>query len=206
MSKSPVKRFLWQILIWLPAAFFGWYYMAPTIMLPMAFLSDLFMTSLFPNIIYAIESTGYELDIVTQFVPPGQKPAAVPEGQSGQLVFSINGLLYGYGLPLFTALVLSSPGGEKVKWFRWTVGVVVLIFTQVWGICFDVLKTLAFQSGADIRAQLGFSRLQMEGIGLGYQFGYLILPAVTPLVLWIGFHRDFIATLAPGISRRLDKN
>ncbi len=205
MSKSPVKRFLWQILIWLPAAFFAWFYMAPTIMLPIAFLSDLFMTSIFPNVIAAVESTGYELDIVTQFAPPGGTPAAVPGAQEGLLVFSINGLLYGYGLPLFTALVLSSPGGEKVKWFRWTVGVLVLILTQVWGISFDIMKTLAFQSGIEIREQLGFTRIQMESIGLGYQFGYLILPAVTPLVLWIGFHRDFIATLAPGISERFER-
>jgi len=205
MSKSPVKRFLWQILIWLPAAFFAWFYMAPTIMLPIAFLSDLFMTSIFPNVIAAVESTGYELDIVTQFAPPGGTPATVPGAQVGQLVFTINGLLYGYGLPLFTALVLSSPGGEKVKWFRWTVGVMVLILTQVWGISFDIMKTLAFQSGIEIREQLGFTRLQMESIGLGYQFGYLILPAVTPLVLWIGFHRDFIATLAPGVSERFER-
>ncbi|MGV6827476.1 MAG: exosortase H-associated membrane protein [bacterium] len=205
MPKNQVKQFFLKILIWLPVCFFGWYYMAPTIMLPMAYLSDLFMTGVFPNAIAAIESTGYELDIVTQFDPPGNRAAAVPAGQTGQLVFTINGLLYGYGIPLFTALVLSSPGSEKIKWFRWSIGILVLILTQVWGICFDVLKTLAFQTGPEIRTQLGFSRVQIESIGLGYQFGYLILPAVTPLVLWIGFHRDFIASLAPGIVQHLSK-
>ncbi|WP_419641591.1 exosortase H-associated membrane protein [Thiolapillus sp.] len=65
-----------------------------------------------------------------------------------------------------------------------------------------ILKTLLFKLDPGLSSQLGFSSFQKELVALGYQFGYLILPAVTPLVLWIGFHQQFLGQLVPGIQDR----
>ena len=81
------------------------------------------------------------------------------------------------------------------KWFRWIIGFVVLSLIQVWGISFDILKSMLFDMGREVNQLLDLSQMQKEGVVLGYQLGYLVLPAVTPLILWIGFHRDFLLEL-----------
>ncbi|WP_419637792.1 exosortase H-associated membrane protein, partial [Thiolapillus sp.] len=40
-----------------------------------------------------------------------------------------------------------------------------------------ILKTLLFKLDPGLSSQLGFSSFQKELVALGYQFGYLILPA-----------------------------
>lgn len=202
MKTSPVSRFFWRILLWLPLSFAAWYYMAGFITLPVGLLVDGLMSSLFPQFISDISQQGHILEVATRFSPPAMAGVTVPQGQIAEMVFGINALIYGYCIPLYTALILSSPGEEMQKWRRWTIGVIILLLTQTWGISFDILKTLLFRLGPAISQQMAFSPLQLEGVALGYQFGYLILPAVTPLVMWIGFHREFLFTLAPGIAQR----
>ena len=126
----------------------------------------------------------------------------MPEGQKAELVFSVNSLVYCYSIPLDTALILATPDTEKAKWIHWVTGFIILVLTQSWGVSFDILKTLLFKLDISLSSQLGFSAFQKELVALGYQFGYLILPAVTPLVLWIGFHQEFLGQLVPGMQDR----
>lgn len=195
MPHSPVSRFVWRILLWLPLCFAGWYYMAGVITLPVNYLSSWLMSGLFPDAIREILPNRHILDVVCVFAPPVQPGLVIPEGQIAELVFSINSLIYGYSIPLYTALILSSPGDEMSKWRHWIIGFVILSLVQVWGVSFDILKTLLFNLGPEISQQMAFSSLQHEAVVLGYQFGYLVMPAVMPLILWIGFHRDFLAEL-----------
>jgi len=197
---SPVGRFFLAVLILLPLSFGAWYYMAIVITWPLTYLVDLVMTGLFPQAISAIEQQGYTLDVVTRFAPPSA--SGLPPGRVGEVVFELNPLVYGYGLPLYTALVLATPGKEGAKWGSWILGMLVLFPMQAWGVCFDILKTLLFGLGPEIGGQLGFAQWQIEAVALGYQFGSLILPAVTPVVLWIAFHRSYLATLVPGFAGR----
>jgi hypothetical protein len=72
----------------------------------------------------------------------------------------------------------------------------------LWGIGFDALKTalITFQaSGVTPKTLAEWSGV---GIGLGYQFGYLILPAVTPLVVWLVLFRDYVGAFAPAVRGR----
>ncbi len=195
MQISPVTRFAWRVVFWLPICFAIWYYMAGVIALPVNLLTDWLMTGLFPDLIREVTPNRHFLDIVCAFTPPAQPGLIVPEGQVAELVFSINSLIYGYSIPLYSALILASPGDEMQKWFRWIIGFLVLSLIQVWGISFDILKTMLFGMGREVNQLLNFSQMQKEGVALGYQLGYLVLPAVTPLILWIGFHRDFLQEL-----------
>jgi hypothetical protein len=197
---SPVGRFFLAVVILLPLSFGAWYYMAIVITWPLTYLVDLVMTGLFPRAIAAVEQQGYILDVVTSFAPP--PTPGLPPGRVGELVFELNPLIYGYSLPLYTALVLATPGKESAKWGIWILGMLVLFPIQAWGVCFDILKTLLFGLGPEIGGQLGFAQWQIEAVALGYQFGSLILPAVTPVVLWIAFHRSYLATLVPGFAGR----
>ena len=199
MLRSPVSRFFWGVVLWLPLSFAGWYYMAIVMTWPVTYLTDLVMTGLFPNAVTDVVQQGYMLDVATAFAPPG---AVQAPGRIAEMVFSVNPLIYGYSIPLFTGLMLATPGEEGDKWFRWTIGILVLIPVQVWGVSFEILKTLLFNLGPDVREAMGFAPWQLEAVALGYQAGYLVLPAVTPIVVWIAFHREFLARLAPGVAER----
>ena len=82
-------------------------------------------------------------------------------------------------------------GRTPVKW-RAQFGLMPL---HVWGISFDLLKTLALQSGAEAHAALGYTGWQLELIGLGYQFGYLMLPVIGAATLWIAMNRRLLLVL-----------
>ena len=195
MQVSPVTRFALRVVFWLPICFAIWYYMAGVIALPVNLLTDWVMTGLFPDLIREVTPNRHLLEIVCAFIPPAQPGLSIPEGQVAELVFSINSLIYGYSIPLYSALIRASPGEEREKWVHWILFFAVLILIQVWGISFDILKSMLFDMGREVNQLLELSQIQKEGVVLGYQLGYLVLPAVTPLILWIGFHRDFLLEL-----------
>ncbi len=206
MPASPVKSFALKVILWLPLCFAVWYYMKGIVGVPTFFLVDSIMTAWLPDFIKDIEFQGHLLNVVLQFTPPSLPDIQVPEGQVAELVFSVNSLMYGYSIPLYTALILATPDEERAKWIHWVIGFIILVLAQTWGVSFDILKTLLFRLDASLSSQLGFTPYQKELVALGYQFGYLILPAVTPLVLWIGFHQKFIGELVPGMADKFGKS
>ena len=77
-------------------------------------------------------------------------------------------------MPLFTALLFSSPGSENQKLRRWGLGMLILLPLQAWGVFFDILSKLLFFLGPETAAAMAFSPAQREMTALAYQFGYLI--------------------------------
>lgn len=197
MPRSPVWRFFLPVLLWMPVTFAAWYLMAIVATLPVSFLVNWLLMGLFPDVISGIQQVGYHVEAAAYYTA---QTTAATRGMVAELVFEVNALSYGFGVPLYTALILASPGEEGAKWVKWTVGVAILQITQTWGVSFDILKNLLFSSGPEVAEALSFAQWQMEVVALGYQFGYLILPAVAPLVIWIAFHSDYLETLAPGLA------
>jgi hypothetical protein len=131
-------------------------------------------------------------------LPPG---SSAPAGRVAELIFTINPLIYGYGLPLYSALVMAVPGSEWRKWLRWGSGVAILLTAQLFSVSMEILKSLLFDLGPEAARQLMLAPWQQELTALGYQFGYLILPAVLPIVLWIVQHRRYLTTLVPALDQ-----
>lgn len=101
---------------------------------------------------------------------------------------------YGYSLPLFLALVLAA-GLDRSRWRVIPLGMLALIPFQAWGMVFDILKQLVFNSGPQFASQLAWSTWQVNAIGLGYQLGVLLLPTVSPIVIWLLLDRPFLTAL-----------
>jgi len=201
MPRSPVTLFFVKVVLWLPVIFAAWYFMAIVATWPVTYLVKTALLSLFPDVISLIKQSGYMVEAAAYYTAP-DATAAVPKGVTAELVFEVNALSYGYCVPLYTALILATPSEEGEKWFRWVSGMLILQFSQAWGVSFDILKSLLFNVGPEVAQALAFSQWQMEAVALGYQFGYLVVPAVTPVVVWMAFHSDYLKTLAPNLVQQ----
>lgn len=201
MPEVSAKGFLLKVLLWLAPVFALWYWLAPVVIFPVAQLLRLALLSVYPEAFADVEQQGYHVDIVTRFsvsLVPGTR---LPPGQDADLVFALNALKYGYGLPLLLALMLAAPGPLGGRLIKFLIGALILIPVQVWGVYFETLIRLG-QFIPVLIPQLAASEFARNGIALAYQLGYLILPAVTPVVIWGLFNLDFIRRLAPSLSQR----
>lgn len=194
-SFSPLAKFIITALLLLPLCFVVWYWFRKPLSLPIAWLSDLILTTLWGQVIDSITLVNHQLEIVTRLVPPGSNVST-----RAALVFEINPLLYSYSVPFASALILATPSGWRKKIIALCLAYVLLLIVQTWGVCFHVAKTLMYQAGPEIQARLDVQPAIHVAVGLGYQFGYLILPSLSPLVIWIVLFRDFVFNLAPQLT------
>jgi hypothetical protein len=176
---SPLQGFLLRTLVWLPTCFGAWYFLAILFTSPLAALADAVLGASFPAVIERVLPDGNSITVVTRIQP-------VTANAAGELLFELNPLKYGYCVPLYTALVLATDADDWARILRWLVGMAVLLAAQVFGISTEILKIVAFQFGPDGRAALGFEPWGYEILALAYQLGYLILPPVLPIMMWLG--------------------
>ncbi len=198
MQPKPLSKLTLSVLLWLPFTFAGWYFMAIVFATPVAWMSDWVLGGLFPDTLKGVEQSGYLLDMVTRVIPEGVAPQS---GKVAEVLITVNPLIYGYGVPLYTAFVLAAADEEGNHWLNWILGFGVLLLVQTFGVSMETLKVILFELGPAGARALDLAGWQLEMVALGYQLGSLVLPAVTPVVLWLGFYRRYIETLAPEFAR-----
>lgn len=181
-----LKGFVGRVLLAMPLCFCIWYFSAFIWTWPIAELSHRVLRLFFSRLIASVEHAGHTLDIVTNL---GDIVQYTRHQKMTALVFSINPLVYGYSLAFYSALLLASRNYQPKAWL---VGIGVLMLAVVFGVCFDVLKSIAFDlAPPGMSYPTGFSAWQLNMLGVGYQVGYLVLPAVLPLMLWASFNPAF---------------
>lgn len=193
MHVNPIKEMLLAAVLWLPLCFFLWFYLASPIIFPVSSLSGWILTGLFPDLIIEVKQFGFMLEVTTAIpadLGPGQQRPGTPV-----VALDVNPMIYAYGLPLLAGLVMATPLSPGRRALQIGVGFLVLTPVQVWGICWEVLKILALDVGSQAGEAMAATDLNLNVVALCYQFGYLILPAVTPVVVWILFNRPFLETL-----------
>jgi len=183
MRLSLVGLFLLKAIAWFIALLFVWYQLSSLVTLPVGLLAKAMVSMLFPPWAEEVQRAGATLTLLTTLEIPGM--AGVPAGQVAVLGPEVAFLKYGYGLPLLIALLLASDA--KGLLIKASLGALALLPFQVWGVCFDWLKQVAIETGA-----APFSPMARELIAFGYQFGYLVLPALVPVLLWVVMNRRFL--------------
>lgn len=147
--------------------------------------------------------------------------AAVPDFDASTLEVTLqaNALMYCYGIAVLVGLVMATPLDWKRTFAQIGGGLLLLIPLQAFSLVGDALKSVAYDLAPAVAAGLadeGFAQvsgpagahaaaaaqavlashgLTAEVIGLWYQFGYLIVPPIVPVVAWILFNRSFIESL-----------
>lgn len=181
-------KFFLATLLWLPVCFALWYLAAAYLTWPAVWLSEQWLTLFWPDIVRGTEGMGRHLHFVTQIAMDN------PDGEAGArgiVLVAVNPLIYAWNLPVVAALLFAADDKYFSSW-RLVVAYAVLSLLHVWGIGFDVLRSLVFNSGPATQAALGFSNWQREAVALAYQFGYLILPVIGAASLWLLMSRQLV--------------
>ncbi|GJM10121.1 MAG: hypothetical protein DHS20C11_23970 [Lysobacteraceae bacterium] len=188
-DRSSLNSLLLQALLWLPLGFFVWFAIAPLLVIPVTQLTRFLVLELLPHAATGVVQTGFRVEILTLISPP---PAANIGRDLGMISLTLNPMLYGYGLPLVFGLIMSIqlPVWRRVR--QVIAAYLVIVLVQTWGTAAELFKTMAFELGAEGAHAMERTGISPDAIALGYQFGYLILPAVVPVVFWMIANRDFI--------------
>ena len=190
MRNTLIGRFLLLSILWLLLLLPLWYWAARWFAAPAIWLAGTVMQAVFPWVDgWAQEGVNAVLHTLVQVRMKG------PQGVDvlGELAPEASYPTYGYGLVLLWAMLLASR--SERWWLKGLIGSAVLIPVQAWGISFQWLRDVALTSGPYGAAYLKYSPWANNAIAYGYQFGFLMLPPVTPILLWLAFNKRFVAAL-----------
>ena len=205
-----MKRFMLAALLWLPLTFFLWFWFAGPVVWPVIAVAKLVLLKAWPQLFTAVAQGADLLDAQGRVLGhPGylmQLTSSVlvnvaPAGAAPKFGFiepTINPMLYGYSLPLFVGLVLATPLAPRRRLRQCAIGVPVIWLAQAFGVVAESLKVVTIDAGGPGLEAAQRAGLSLNLIALCYQFGYLILPALVPAVLWIAGNRGFIEQLTGG--------
>ena len=190
MRASLIGRFLLLALASLVLLLPLWYWAREWFAAPPLWLAGSLLKALFGWVEgFEIEGASATLLTKVQVLMPG------PDGraQLAELTPEINYAIYGYGQVLLWAMLLAS----RPRWWplKMVLGSVLLLPAQVWGLCFQWRRDVVVVSGGNAMVYLGYPSWINEVIAYGYQFGFLMLAPVAPILLWLLFDRSFVAAL-----------
>ncbi len=189
MRNTLIGRFLLLSILWLVVLLPLWYVLARWFAAPAIWLAGAVMKACFAWV------DGWHQEGVTAVLHTlVQVRMKGPQGDVlGELAPEASYPTYGYGLVLLWAMLLASR--TERWWLRGLVGSLILIPVQAWGIGFQWLRDVVLLSGPYGAAYLKYSPLAANAVAYGYQFGFLMLPPVTPILLWLAFNKRFVAAL-----------
>jgi len=110
-------------------------------------------------------------------------------------IVEIDPARYGYGLPILLALLLAAWGPGRLP--RVLLGYVALLPVQAFCVVFQVLMQICLAADLNL-GTLGITSLQLNAIVYCYQLSSLVLPTLTPVLLWLLLDQRFVRqTLLP---------
>lgn len=216
---SALKRFFFAAVLWLPAMFFVWVYWSSVFALPATSIARSVLSNQYENL-FAGVWRGFPRHLFAGGTDAPVMPGSPTEGRTVRddhlltLRFneqampapmrqekaatgeeplpSVNSMIYGYGLAVIWGLVLATPLSGRRRALQMLAGWGAIALVQAFGCITGALVTgLRFLGAASMKSQ----GIHPELLALAYQFGYLILPAVVPVVLWMVMNRRFIEEL-----------
>ncbi len=185
---SVIAIFFVRALLGLGPALALWYWARNYVVMPVAWLAGGLMRYFFPGWVSGSELDGINLTLLTRLTMPHVS------GQIAELTPEVSVLTYCYGLPLLLALFFAARA--KGLWWKLPVCALGLLPFQAWGVCFAWLLQVAVQSGPNTRSMTYFTTWDVNLIGLGNQIGFLLLPTLVPMLMWLYLERRFVITVA----------
>ena len=176
-SSRPVGTFFVRTLLWLVPCLAVWFAARHWVALPPAWLAGNVAHAVFPFWVTGAELDGTRHTLLTTLA------ARSADGRLGNLSPEVDVLTYAYGTPLLAALLLAVR--SRGLWWKIPLGALALVPFQAWGVLFAWLSQVVIVSGDMIRGQLRFDAWESNFIAAGYQFGFLLMPTLAPILLWL---------------------
>lgn len=186
---ASLKGFFLSALLWLPLAFFLWFVARSVVVFPIVRLARLVLMGWMPEVFSHLDQDYHVLEAETRLLA---EPQPGQEGRVGVLVLESNVLQFSYSIPVLVGLTMATPMNWPQTFKRLAFGLALLIPLASFGVVGDLLKALAFDAGAVGAAAVARHGIGLEAVALIYQFGYLIVPAIAPVVIWALQNRRFI--------------
>lgn len=186
-KNADVLTFLGKVLLWMPITFALWYFVMPAITFVSAFIANAILPLFADHAIQSIEANGRAIKVVTQF---------------GAQSFPISAMNYAYSFPFLLAMILASPDSILGKIKKYTISIIPLFLVVLWGVSFSTFGILAFNLGQEVAQQLNTTSSIRVLISLGMQLGKLMIPPLTPIILWLYLYRDYARQLVPRLFQR----
>ena len=187
-STSLITGFFLRTLAWLAVMLPLWATAGPWFAEPPAWLAEQLMRAGFDYWVVGTELDGTIQTLVTAI------GVRSPDGRIGDLLPTAHILSYAYGTPLAAALLLA--GRVRGRWWRLPLAALALVPFQAASICLTWLMQVAVIAGNQTSSQTGFTAWQVNAIAAGYQLGYLVLPTLVPVLVWLGLDRSIVAKVA----------
>lgn len=210
---GPIRTLILAAALWLPLTFVVWFFWKALFAYPVYLGSKAVFAVSLPEVVTKVEQGYFADETITGKEPAGQVlgtyqhrftidvPVAPELGQLAdpgkrvELVVDINPLIYGYSLPLLAGLILVTPLRKRDKLLQFLVGYLVLLPQQVYGVSVDLLQKLVFLGTPESAALVLSYGISKDVLALAYQFGYLLLPPVLPILTWLAMNRRFVEKL-----------
>lgn len=176
-----VSRFFLRALLWFALALALWYLLRAAFTAPVGWLAGAVMRLLFAWAGGTEFEDGRLVLLTTLRVfQPGRGV--------GELAPDVNPMSYCYGTPLLAALLLAARARHALR--KIAIGMVALLPFQAWGVCFAWLVQLIASPALQTQTRMG--PWELNAIAAGYQLGFLILPTLAPVALWLAMDRDLV--------------
>ncbi len=204
MIQSKIKQLIISALFYLPLCFFVWFYCATVFVIPVKWLVNMALQWWQPDLFNGIVQQGFLLNVETLILLSQVIPAA--EDKVAVLDLVINPMIYGYGLAVFSGLVLSVP---DLRWQQRLLQLIVcyafVVLIQAFGCFWSIIKILMVDAGQNAQQAILETGMTADLVAVMYQLSYLILPAVIPIILWILMNRKFVEALTHLTEQRENK-
>ena len=184
-SSSTIALFFLRTIGWLVPCLALWFALGHWMAVAPAWMAGAAAHMVFPFWVTGTELNGTQHTLLTSLASRG------PNGQLGDLAPEVNVLTYAYGTPLLAALLLAVR--SRGLWWKIPLGALALVPFQAWGVLFAWLTQVVIVSGGMIRGQLRFDAWETNFIAAGYQFGFLLMPTLAPILVWLLLDHRLVA-------------
>lgn len=216
---TPLKRFVLMAALWLPLMFLIWFVLSSVVVFPITRLTAWVFSQWMPDLIQHMEQNRHliQFDYKAVFAGVSGLPSQglVIEKQD------VNVLEFTYGVAMIAGLIMATPLAWRHVFLQFGIGYVILVGTATLGVIGNVLYICGFGVGSAVEmgileyapqyaAQakqagmaahasmvqtMGQHGLNQNFIALFRQFTSLVLPSVTPVIVWLAMNKPFIETL-----------
>ena len=192
-KNKALSQFIIRVLLWLPLGFAVWYFGIHVLAAVAISLTQWVLEQWVPFV------TGSQMDWAHHALQVSTKlNYRTAEGLLAQLAPEVDVLIYSYGIGMWLGLQRATGGAGE--WWKQILGLLCLQAVLVFSLFFFFMQQVAFQAGPEVSAALNYSQSTMNVIALGYQLGSLVLPNLSPVLLWLALNQKFVRTLLPQLA------